>query len=330
MIRRLAVLLSAFLAVFPALAAEPTALVGHREYATLTAAFRDAKDGETVFIGPGDWREAVQVRQSGLTIVGAPGTRVFGKAFGGKAAFVITGDDTVIQDIECFGIRVRDRNGGCVRLEGRNLTLRRVHFHDSQTGLLTVAEPGRIVIEDSRVMRMGTGAFMHGIYVGGGELIIRRSLFLATASEGHQIKSRARRNLIEDSVVASLDAVDSRLIDLPNGGVNIVRRNILQQGPNSANYQLIGFGHEGRLHPHSALTVDCNLIFAQRPTANQIVGHGEGVPRAVVRNNLVIEGGRFGGAKLADEAKARRAHALAKCPDLPEPPDWLIAGESVP
>ena len=330
MIWRLAVLLPAFLAAFPALAAEPTVLVGHRQHATLTAAFRDAKDGETVFIGPGDWQEAVQVRQSGLTIVGTPGARVFGKAMGRKAAFVITGDDTVMQDIECFDIRVPDRNGGCVRLEGRNLTLRRVYFHDSQTGLLTVAEPGRILIEDSRFERMGAGAFMHGIYIGGGELIIRRSLFLATASEGHQIKSRARRNLIEDSVIASLDAVDSRLIDLPNGGVNIVRRNVLQQGPNSANYQLIGFGHEGDLHADSALAVDCNLIFAQHPVGNQIVGRGRGVPRAAVQNNLVIRGGRFGDARLADDIKARRARARANCPDLPEPPDWLIAGESGP
>lgn len=330
MIWRLAVLLPAFLVAFSVSAAERSVLVGHREYATLTAAFQAAEDGETVFIGPGDWQEAVHVRQNGLTIVGTPGARIFGEAMGGKAAFVVSGDDTVMQDLECFDIQVPDRNGGCVRLEGRNLTLRRVYFHDSQTGLLTVAEPGRVLIEDSRFERMGTGAFMHGIYVGGGELIIRRSLFLATANEGHQIKSRARRNLIEDSVIASLDAVDSRLIDLPFGGINIIRRSILQQGPNSANYELIGFGHEGNIHPASALTVDCNLIFAQRRGTNRIVGRGRDAPPAVIQNNLVIEGGQLGDPKLADEVEARRARALAKCPDLPEPPAWLLAGESGP
>jgi hypothetical protein len=83
---------------------------------------------------------------------------------------------------------------------------------------------------------------------------------LATKDEGQGVKSRARRTLIEDNVIAGLDARDSRALDLPNGGDIVIRRNVLQKGPNSANQQMIGLGLEGKLHPESRALVEDNLI----------------------------------------------------------------------
>ena len=84
--------------------------------------------------------------------------------------------------------------------------------------MLTGPNPGRILIRNSRFERLGLNGTAHGIYVGGGELYVYQSEFLRSKSQGMEIKSRARKTVIERSVIASLDGVDSRLLDIPNGG----------------------------------------------------------------------------------------------------------------
>src|SRR5690606_29444700 len=154
----------------------------------------------------------------------------------------------VIEGLECSGISVRDRNGACVRLEGRDLTLRGVNFHDSEQGVLSGGNNGLVEIEDSMFNRLGEGGQAHGIYIGGGDtaLSVRHSHFLDTRNEGHAIKSRAPVNTIRDTVIASLDQVDSRAIDLPEGGRTIISGNVIEEGPNSSNWDSIGVGLELR------------------------------------------------------------------------------------
>ena len=80
---------------------------------------------------------------------------LFGKPFEGKAAIVVYGGNAVIEDLRCSHIVVPSGNGACVRAEGVNITLRRVHFHDAESGVLTHWRAGRVVIEDSLFERLG-------------------------------------------------------------------------------------------------------------------------------------------------------------------------------
>jgi len=266
-------------------------------YSTVESALAAATDGVVVRILPGVYRDGGVLRASGVRIE-AEGAYLFDRAFEEKASLVIRGNDTVIVGLRCSHIRVPDANGACIRAEGRNLTLRGVHFHDSQTGLLSGRTAGRILIEDSTFERLGNRGEeignAHGIYIGSiDELVLRRSHVLASVGEGHEVKSRAARTVIEDNVIASLAGVDSRQIDLPNGGDIVIRRNVLQKGPNSQNREVIGIGMErGRGHGtdhvfNEAIVEDNTVLFdLWGPVAFVSV---RDVPEALTRNNLLID-----------------------------------------
>jgi hypothetical protein len=265
----------------------------------LAKALSEAEDGATIIVRSGIYEEAAILRASRVTIRGELGAHLRGVAAEGKAALVIKGDDVVIEGLECSEIKVSSGNGACIRAEGTNLTLRRVHFHDSQEGLL--GGNGLLVIEDSLFQRLGGDretqvGQAHGIYASHRvtRLELRRNRFLASKEEGHEIKSRARSTLIEDNVIASLDGVDSRLIDIPNGGEVVIRGNVLEIGPNSSNPDLIGLGLERSKTPeldhevNSAL-IENNTIIIDYGGPTRIINVLD-FPEPLVRNNVMIGG----------------------------------------
>lgn len=286
---------------------------------SLAAAFAAARGGEVLVVSPGEYDEAAVLAADTVTVRAEPGAHVQGRALQGKAALVITGDDTVIEGLECSGIAVPDRNGACVRLEGRNLTLRGVYFHDSEQGLLAGRDSGHVVIEDSRFERLGTGGQAHAIYMGGGPntaLIVRRTHVLRTKGDGHGVKSRAATTVIEDSVIASLNGRDSRLIDLPEGGQNVVRGNVLQNGPNSSNSDMIGIGLELKAEVADAAahrsSVTGNIMILDR--AHNTPVHARYVPEVEFLSNAIVGGPRRAGA---DGNYWFRNRAAAGLPELP-------------
>ena len=298
------------------------------DYTSIARAAENAEAGGTIVIRRGLYREAAVLRTPRLTILGERGAHMTGVAAEGKAALVVKGDDTVIESLECSGISVRDGNGACVRAEGRNLTLRVVYFHDSQEGIL--GGRGRVVIEDSIFERLGgdraTGiGRAHGIYIGEhvDELIVRRNWILASKEEGHEVKSRARRTVIEHNVIASLDGIDSRQIDLPNGGEIVIRGNVLQKGPNSSNFNFIGIGLEGVRRTElddaeNSAIIEGNTFIADR-TGKVVLVQTKDVPPPRFVGNTVI-----GGQDPKDPAnrwyRNRAAAGLAPLPHLPTQP----------
>ena len=147
-------------------------------------------------------------------------------------------------------------------------------------------------------------------------LILRNSAFLSSTNEGHEIKSRAAKNTIENNVIASLDGVDSRLIDLPEGGENIIRKNVLQNGPASSNQDVIGIGLEGDkgLHTQNSTLIEENTFLMERPRAN-VLSHHRNVPAPRIERNKVIGGERPGGNNTW--FPTREAAGLRPYPALP-------------
>ena len=193
-----------------------------------------------------------------------------------------------IKNLECYGIKVSDRNGACVRLSGSNLVLDSVHFHDSQQGLLTGPKPGQVHIIDSKFERLGHSGRAHAIYVGGGYLLIENSRFLSSKDEGHEIKSRARETRILGSVVASLEGRDSRLVDVSNGGLLIVRDSILQQGNNTSNWNLIGYGFEGYKHDYNRIELSGNIFLLDRVNGNKVLSIKNKSVKTDIAGNVFI------------------------------------------
>lgn len=256
-------------------------------FSSIAMALQSAGSGDVIVVESGVYTTGAVITANGITVMAKPGASLKGAVVEGKGAIVVKGNDTVIDGLECSDIAVPNRNGACVRQEGRNLTLRHVYFHDAEEGLLTGPNVGQVTIEDSLFERLGANGQAHAIYVGVTDgVTILRSKFLASRDQGHEVKSRAARTIIEDSVIASLDGVDSRLIDAPNGGEVVIRNSVLEKGPSSVNRNLIGFGLEGIAHDRNSLTLDGVEIIDDAPAMDLI----QGIAHPVFRHVKIVGG----------------------------------------
>lgn len=289
-------------------------------YPDLASAVKQLRDGDTLSLGPGVYTRGFHLRASGVTIEGRGHVVFKGAVVGGKGSFVLQGNNTVVRNIECYGVKVSDFNGACIRLEGQNLTLDHVYFHDSEQGVLAGRKPGTVIVSDSRFSRLGRDGRAHGIYVNGGELIIRDSQFLSSVDEGHEIKSRARRTVIERTIVASLGGNDSRLLDISDGGELIVRDSILEKGPASENGDLIGFGLEKSRYPAPRIELTNNIFLLDGRQHMRILHTRKNGPEPVVHGNLIIGKSEPTLAGMNVWLKDRHEGGLPAYPALPPLP----------
>lgn len=267
--------------------------VNGKPYESLQEALKSLNDDDTLEIAEGVYSEPFEVHRDRLTIIGR-GRVVFEKAaIRGKAYIVNYADDLTIKNIECREITVGDRNGACIRQEGSNLTLEHVYFHNSENGVLEATnKPSKILIYNSRFEQLGRVGRAHGIYTNTAELYIYDSMFIASKSEGHEIKSRGAVTEIHGSILASLSGVDSRLLDISNGGRLVVSKSLLQQGAVSSNGQVIGYALEGRNHAENSITLTDNVfIFDRIGYDTMLASDDQYVSTTISRNVLVGDAG---------------------------------------
>ena len=278
-------------------------------YDRLQDALDAALPGDQVILAPGIYGEGATISTPGLVLRGEPGAHLRGHAVEGKAALVVKAAGVLIEGIECSGIAVRDNNGACIRIEGDDLTVRDVYFHDNQQGILSGPGGGVLLVEDSLFERNGFGGQAHGVYVGRPveTFVFRNNRVLATTGAGHGLKSRAHRTIVEGSIIAGLDGQDSRAIDLPEGGQVEIRNNVLQKGPNSDNAQMIGLALEGPLHQANETLIEGNLLlFDTLPTGIvQSLGRALGLMPARGHGNPQRIPGASGPAQQRDRGRTR-------------------------
>jgi len=230
-----------WLAAGAADAAAEVLLVGpERDLQAPSDAAALAKDGDIVRIDAGDYVDCAIWHASGLVLEAPEGAaHVRDRACGGKAIWVIAGDDVTVDDITFSGARVPDQNGAGIRAEGRNLTVRNARFLDNENGLLAApVEGSTILIERSTFERNGkcAGSCAHGIYV---NRIDRLRIVDSTFREqrvGHHIKSAARALEVTGSTIEDgPEGTASYLIDVVSGGEVVIADNVLQKGPKAEN-----------------------------------------------------------------------------------------------
>jgi hypothetical protein len=269
----------------------------HERYPRPSVAFNAAHDGDRIEIDArGNYGgDVATIHANNLVIRGVGAARVRlpanGHHAGGKAIWVITGNDVSVENIEFSGARVPDRNGTGIRPEGRNLTLRNCAFHDCENGILGGA--GRMVIERCRFDHCGPVAnpATHSLYIGERvtQLIFRFN-YSTDVIEGHLLKSRAQENWILYNRLTDENGTGSAVVDLPNGGLAVLAGNILHKGPRSQNNRVIAYGMEGIKHPRNALYVINNTMLYENRHASFFV-RIENAPAnmpVVIRNNLCI------------------------------------------
>lgn len=237
------------------------------------------------------------------------GTRshLVGGVCDGKGPLVTKAKGIVIENLEISGIQVGDGNGACIRMdpETSDLTIRNIHCHDSQMGILGKSN-GRFLMEDSLIEKtVASRSYSHAIYLSAGdEGIIRRCKILNANNAGHTLKTGFQKLTVEDSVLAALNSRNSRAVDAFGGGDITLRRNVIQQGPESDNSDVIGFGLEaGRLLPrgHSLLVEDNWIIYDDPGRWHKILIRGQKLGAFVVRNNAFVGMNGLGDDSIKDE-----------------------------
>lgn len=231
-----------------------------------------AVDGDVVEIdASGMYQGDVAVwKQNNLTIRGVngrPHLQAAGKSAANKGIWVIKGNNVLVENIEFSEAKVRDKNGAGIRQAGTNLTIRNCYFHHNENGILSGKNKESIItIEHSEFRENGAGdGKSHNIYIGNiKELVLRFNIFRG-AKVGHNVKSRASRNIIKYNIIRDgLNGTASYQIDLPGGGYSVVVGNAIQQGPYAENYSLVSYGAEGLKNKDNRLYMASNTLVNDR------------------------------------------------------------------
>lgn len=220
----------------------------------------------------------------------------------GKALFVISGQNCRVENIAFVNAKVPDGNGAGIRQEGCGLVINSCIFRNNEMGILG-GNYSNCVVTIERCIFSGNGntsepGFRHNVYINHIDtLIFRYNYSYDAIAQGHELKSRARNNIILYNYIQNKNTIDSRNIDLPNGGTAIVMGNIIEQGEKSANTNLIAFGMEGLSNPgpHNFWVV--NNTFVNYKTKGSFVQVRDGVDTLFLQNNIMV-GAKTGGLIL--------------------------------
>lgn len=261
--------------------------------------------GDTVLIDAGTYNNDVALwTANNLVLKGAGGfahLKANGSAYGGKAIWVIAGNNTIVDQIEFSLCSVPDHNGAGIRQEGHNLTVTHCYFHDNENGILAGAvNPSTINIQYSEFSMNGYGdGYTHNLYIGSVDTLIFEYNYSHHAIIGHELKSRAHTNLILYNRISDENTgTASRNIDLPDGGSSILIGNIIEQGPMSPNHNLIGFALESTSNPSPHQLIAINNTLVNHYTAGDYYQFGANVSLFKAYNNILAGNGNFIGATL--------------------------------
>ena len=120
------------------------------------------------------------------------------------------------------------------------------------------------------------------------QLVVRGSYF-HEGRIGHLIKSRAQRNLIAaNRITDEAGGGASYEIEFPNGGLNIVIGNLIEQSPGTQNSTILANAFEGAVNPGTLYVVNNTFV--------NDLGRGDFIrlrspARAQVVNNIFVGGG---------------------------------------
>lgn len=291
-------------------------VINAANFGKLKDASETLQDGDTLLIPAGRYTEGFAISANNVSVVG-DGHVIFDSAVTqNKATIVLKGNNTRVVNIECSGVKVKDGNGACIRLEGQDLTLEHSYFHNSQQGILS-SNGGKIIVRNSRFESLGAGGRAHSIYVGGDILQVENSLFIAAKDEGHAIKSRMRHTVVSGSVITSLSSDDSRLIDV-NGESLLITHSILHQGPKSTNGDAIAFGLEKTPSNTAKVELLNNLILLERERPNVLLHAASELKNMVAEGNTVISREEIMLPGINLQFRSRKEAGLAPYPALPD------------
>ena len=283
-----------------------------QSYATPCAAIAAAAAGSTILIeAAGNYSGDVCTwSTSGLTIRGVSGRPhidAAGKSAQGKAIWVISGDNTTIDNIELSGCHVPDKNGAGIRQEGINLNIVHSYFHDNEDGILAGDKSGSTIsIRYSEFANNGAGdGQSHNLYINHVDTLVFEYNWSHHAKIGHLLKTRARQNFIRyNRLTGEAGGTESYEVTMPSGGLSYVIGNLIEQPTTSPNSALLDYLSEpATANPDNRLFVVNNTFVNDlgRGTFMQI---GTATATSIVATNNIF----FGGGSISNQPNAVLSH----------------------
>jgi Ca2+-binding RTX toxin-like protein len=240
-----------------------------QQYSTIKAAVAASHDGDVVQVQAGTYTDEFMEINTKITLQGVGGLVKLDTTqwATNDKGILVTNTDVTIDHFEFTGASSSQANGAGIRYQGGNLVVTNSYFHDNQNGILAATDPnGTITVKNSEFDHNGSGdGYTHNIYVNDIAKLSISDSFFHDAVEGHEIKSRAEVTEIVNNRIYDNNGSASYSIDVPNGGQTLISGNVIQQGPNSANPNIVAYGAEGSLHGNSSLTMTGNVIINDMP-----------------------------------------------------------------
>ncbi|WP_245549166.1 hypothetical protein [Noviherbaspirillum massiliense] len=226
---------------------------------------------------------------------GRPKIDAAGRNAAGKGTWVVGGKGTVIENVEMLGAKVPDRNGAAIRLDGTDLTVRNSFLHDNENGILTNNDGvSNVLIENTEFGHNGSGdGYTHNLYIGSINSLTFRYNYSHDANVGHNLKSRAKVNMIAYSRFSSGGPSNSTAsgqpsyeIDLPSGGTSYVIGNVIQQPASNQNPTMLAYGEEETANPGKDLYVVNNTFLNDGASGTFVLVGGTVTTAALIQNNV--------------------------------------------
>ena len=262
---------------------------------TPSAAIAKAKDGDTVRVAAGVYKDCATIKQNNLTLEAVGGeVTMRGKTCDEKAILIVKGSGVTVRGLTLANARSMHGNGAGIRVEGTALLVDSTKFVDNENGILVANDPKfSIRVIDS--VFIGNGQCRpdcaHGIYAGhSASLRVERSKFFRQ-NEGHHIKSRAAVTEIVDCQIADGPlGTASVLIDIPNGGTILIEGNEMLKGPMSSNpSNTIMIAGEGETNPRGAIVIRNNRFINTMHRGTNFVNNFGSAPAQLSGNVLTGE-----------------------------------------
>ncbi len=240
-------------------------------YATLADATAHAPDGSLILVDAGTYINDFATVTTKITIEGVGGIANFiaTEAPPNEKGILTVDNDVTVENCGFSGCAISDEDGGNgagIRYEGGQMVLENDSFENNQNGVLGAAviagltntvDVDHCLFEDN-----GSGSgYTHNFYMGAVSAVTFTNNVSEGANVGHEFKSRAYSNDIENNVFADGPTGNASYeIDLPDGGTDTVSGNLIEKGPNASNEAFVHFGGEGIPYVGSSLAVSGNVF----------------------------------------------------------------------
>lgn len=273
-----------------------------KEFALPSQAAAAARDGDTIEIHPGTYRDVAIWRANRLTIRGVggrPRIDAGGTGAAGKATWVIAGRKVLVENVELTGSRVPDKNGAGIRAEGGDLTLREVLIHGNEIGILSALDfKGELRIErsefHSNLVPDWEAAGVppgHNIYIGEAKPFVLIGSWIHGAVDGHNVKTRASENrILYNRIEDDPGKASSYLVDIAEGAPTLLLGNLFVESAASPNKVVLSIASEKNA-PGAKTVIAWNTIVRPTDGSIAVANRGSGPVRLV--NNLIVGPGRL-------------------------------------